>query len=95
MALVVAMAGMMLPAIPEDMLTTVDWGGKTKFVVSRLISNLELDSIWNIAARRLAVAATKSRVSSSSLSKVKIGGVWSEGVLARSPFRRWLRRLKL
>lgn len=27
MALVVAMAGMMLPAIPEDMLTTVDWGG--------------------------------------------------------------------
>jgi hypothetical protein len=60
MALVVAIAGIMFPAIC-------------------LMSNLDLVSIPNTIERRFAPAVTKSRVSSSSLSKVIVGS-------AASPF---------
>ena len=73
MALVVAMAGMMLPAIC-------------------LMSNFDLGSMPKMMERRLALAVTKSRVSSSSLSKVRTGG--EEVVLSATEacdcFRRWL-----
>lgn len=58
MALVVAIAGMILPAIC-------------------LISNRDLDSIPKIMDRKLALAATKSNVSWSSLSKVIMGSAAS------------------
>lgn len=68
MAFVVAMAGMMLPAISVmNQLRSL----KQDCRHPRLISNLDLGSMPKIMARMFAVAATKSKVSSSSLSKVK------------------------
>jgi hypothetical protein len=58
MALVVAIAGMIFPAIC-------------------LISNLDLVSIPKTIDRRLALAVTKSNVSSSSLSNVIVGSAVS------------------
>jgi hypothetical protein len=63
-------------------------------VNSRLMSNLEFVSRRKIVARIFAAAATKSNVSTSSLSNVRIGG--APPVASASSFlRRLLRRLKL
>ena len=75
-ALVVAIAGMMLPAIC-------------------LMSNFDLSSIPNVIDRRLAVAATKSRVSSSSLSKVRTEGGAPDGSFDWACCSRRLNRCKL
>ena len=71
-AFVVAIAGMILPAISASILAkiiTVCNG-----VDIRLMSNLERGSMPNTIDRKFALAATKSSVSSSSLSKVKTAG---------------------
>lgn len=73
--MVVAIAGMILPAIsgcyvsatPLDHLLGVNGMG------SRFVSNFDLGSIPKTVARRLAQAVTKSNVSTSSLSKTRIG----------------------
>jgi hypothetical protein len=72
MALVVAMAGMMLPAISVmNQLRSL----KQDCGYPRLISNFDLGSMPKIIARMFAVAATKSSVSPSSLSKAKTAGM--------------------
>jgi len=71
MAFVVAIAGIMLPAISGHDQLNVYTGGRD---VIRLRSNFDLDSIPKTVDRRFALAATKSIVSMSSLSNVKIGG---------------------
>ena len=68
MAFVVAIAGMMLPAISK--IDQYRAYAHTLGHLLRLMSNLVRVSMPNIIERRLALAATKSRVSSSSLSKV-------------------------
>ena len=75
MALVVAIAGMILPAIC-------------------LISNRDLFSIPKIVDRKLALAVTKSNVSSSSLSNVIMGSEASPVEDFRA-FSLWLNRWRL
>ena len=72
MALVVAIAGMILPAISGVDQSLVK--ETIRMWDLRLMSNFECVGMPKIIERRFEVDATKSRVSSSSLSKVKIGG---------------------
>lgn len=60
----------------------------------RFVSNLDLGSIEKIVARRLALAVTKSKVSTSSLSKTRMG-LTPSFVMSWSVFNRLLSRSKL
>lgn len=62
---------------------------------SRLVSNLDLGSMSKIAARKIAVAVTKSNVSVSSLSNSIIGAGPSDDVFFWSSLRRLLKRSRL
>ena len=59
------------------------------------MSNLDLVSIPKIVERRFALAATKSRVSSSSLSKDRMGGEVDVPFVFWFCFNRLLRRSRL
>lgn len=72
MAFVVAIAGIILPAISVNHIIS------TAFIMEktciRLISNFDRISMPKMNDLRLALAATKSKMSSSSLSKLSTGG---------------------
>ena len=72
MAFVVAIAGIMFPAISIINIISTAFCHEKIFI--RLISNFERISMPNINDLRLALAATKSKMSSSSLSKPSNGG---------------------
>ena len=75
MAFVVAIAGIMFPAISVPSQTTPVKAGKGtekgEERAVRLMSNFDFVGMEKIVERMFAVDATKSRVSTSSLSKVR------------------------
>lgn len=71
-AFVVAIAGMIFPAISVVREIIVFFFGHDGFDI-RLMSNFDLISMPKIYDLRLALAATKSKISSSSLSKLSNG----------------------
>ena len=92
MALVVAMAGMMLPAISNKVSIH---NLKKSNENPRLMSNFDLRSIPKTMDRRFALAATKSRISSSSLSNSSTrSSFWAEKFVAVWQTR-WLKRRRL